>query len=490
MSLERATWLPLACILTAFGALDYANLGAYDLLVWDEAEYASIGRSLARGDGYAISGQPQWIRPPVTPAVIAAAILAFGEGSDAAAKALMPLLAIALLVLVYRAVTRLYGRSAGFSASAALAIAPEFATRAVMLLSEIPFLLLYTATLLAFFRAFRQDLRWFHAAWILLALSFLTRYTAVLFGPTLLLLLGYEALSGRANLQRILRTRTFWLAPCWALLITAPWLYWQWLLRGDPLACLKYASNQIPSYDLATMPWHFYLTSLPGAMTCPIAVAGGAGLAYAIWRNERLGVYAAISATVIVGWHSQYAFKEFRLVTAVLPLFAIGAGIAANAWLRRFAGRLAPLRRAFPAIVLAAALAMSAPRVLDTFQTRIALGEPSFLEAMAYVRRETAPDALLLSESYAQIHWYADRPVEGLSNDPAKLSQQLARADWLVVTNFERGQPEHVTRLGARVTMNDQLKGDVRVFRDARFVTALAKAEWARRRWDETVGLR
>jgi hypothetical protein len=61
------TLLPAAALLIVFvAAYAYTN-AAPRMLMWDEAEYASLGRSIARGEGYAISGQPHSLRPPMLP---------------------------------------------------------------------------------------------------------------------------------------------------------------------------------------------------------------------------------------------------------------------------------------------------------------------------------------------------------------------------------------------------------------------------------------
>jgi hypothetical protein len=208
---------------------------------------------------------------------------------------------------------------------------------------------------------------------------------------------------------------------------------------------------------------------------------GAGGLLYAVWRNISLGVYAAVSAAVVLGWHTQYGYKEFRLVTAVLPLFAIGFGIAANAWAKRFPGAGLLAGNALPAAALACALALSYPAVSRTLHGYTALGEPSFLDAMSFARGAFPASALLLGENQAQIDWYADRPTLRIGRDDERIAQQLRATDWLVITNFERGQPAQIGRMAETVTVSDQLAGDVYVFRDSRFFTILAKSEWALR---------
>ena len=126
---------PLSGLLVVFAALCYSNLGAFDMLMWDEAEYASIGRSLARGEGYRIGAETNVIRPPVMPVSIAAGLLLFGDESDLDAKALLPLYALFTIAVVYGLVWMECGVGPALLAAWGLSVAPEFTTRAATVIA-------------------------------------------------------------------------------------------------------------------------------------------------------------------------------------------------------------------------------------------------------------------------------------------------------------------------------------------------------------------
>ena len=473
-------WLPPALLLAVFGGFCFWNLGAYEMLVWDEAEYACLGRAIAHGEPYAISGVTNKLRPPLLPVSIAASLLLSGHESDAAAKAPSVVFAMLALAIVYALVRRECGRWAALLAASSLAVAPEFVTRAVMLMSETPFLAFYTAALAVFYLGFQGRAAWFHAGWAAFALALSTRYTALLFGPTLALIALYEWRQGR--LAPALRTRAFWLSPLWAAAILAPWFYRQWLVTGSALHGVRQASGQIPAYNVAEMPWHFYLSTLPDALTWPVALLGAAGLAWAVSNGRPLGIYAAISAFVLLAWHTQYDYKEARLVAAVWPLMAIGAGLGAEAWIGKRQGAGAWRRLAAPVALLCLGGIVSLSTVLSSFQARRALGEPSFLDAMRYLRENTAADARIVGAGYAQIHWYSQRPAKSFPKTLAEFERLGPAADWVVITNFERSQPDYVRTLVGSDLIQRQLAGDAAVFQDTVFVTALVKGELIERR--------
>ncbi len=71
------------CLLLLGCAGLYARaLDAPKMFGWDESEYAALGRSLLRGEGFSISGQPNRLRPPVLPLAAAAGLWLGGAAAD------------------------------------------------------------------------------------------------------------------------------------------------------------------------------------------------------------------------------------------------------------------------------------------------------------------------------------------------------------------------------------------------------------------------
>ena|GEM_PF-2093618 len=477
---ERAEWIPLLVVLSIFGLMCCWNINARETLIWDEAEYASLGRSIARGDGYQISGQSNSIRPPLWPASIAAVMTATGSQGIGAAKATTILYALLAIVVVYWVVWLECGVGPAIVAACSLALSPEFVVGSVMLLSEIPFMALHAAALAAFYVAFQRGGVWFYAGWTCFALALSVRYTALLFGPILILVFVYEWTRDRGNIERLLRTRAFWLAPLVAVAILGPWYVRQWLVSGDALIGVSYASQQIPTYSIASMPWYFYLVGMLPAMTPAIALAAMGSLIHgAMFSRRRLVVYALFGVLVIVGWHMTYDYKEFRLVSASLPMLAIALGVTVRSWMD-WRPRGSALRWSAPAAVLILGLTLSVLIAGGRLRNGLALGEPSFLDAMAFLRASAADDAVLVAENQAQVHWYADRHTLRTPKQEEDFRQLLDEADWVIITSFERGQPDYLFPLTERAEMADTIRGDVKLFRDARFHTMLFRAEWVR----------
>lgn len=451
------------------------------MLVWDEAEYASIGRSLARGEGYRVGDQVEYLRPPVLPFSIAASLLAFGENGDAIAK--LPSVAYTLLLVaaVYAFLLRDGGRVAALAGAVAVAVSPELAVCGVRLLSEMPFMVFYSTAVLAFAFGFERHPRWFYVSWLAFALALSTRYTALLFAPTVAIAIGFELMRDRRHALALLRSRRFLVAPFVAALpLLTPWYLRQWLGTGDPLSGIRYASNQIPSYVSASMPWHFYLSALPKALTWPILAVGVAGLLHALATRRRLGVYSAAAAFVVIAWHSQYDYKEVRLMLPALPFFAVGVGFATAAW--RTGRASAWERRALPATLLAAAALLGYRDIHATLEGEIALGEPSFLNAMEYVRNRLPADDALIAAAFPQTNWYADRPTRRTPPTVDLLLEELDSVEWVVITNFERSEPDYLRAIYEDLRWSDRFREEVQIFATSPFQTVLARSDWVRRK--------
>lgn len=475
-------WAPLAAVLVPLAAVLLLNLGAFEMLIWDEAEYASLGRSLARGEGYRIGAEVNVLRPPALPLSVAASLLVFGDGSELAAKIPTIVFTLLLVAAVYVFVLAACGPVAAVAAAVAVAVSPELVVRGVMVLSETPFTLFHIVAVLTFARGFERDTRWFYASWLAFALALSTRYTALLFGPTLVLVVLWETAKDRTNALCAMRSRPFLLAPllC-AAPILLPWYVRQWLVAGDPLIAIRYASSQIPSYSTETMPWHFYLSALPDALTWPVLVGATAGFVVSAATGRRIGIYSAAAAFVLIAWHTQYGYKEVRLITPALPFFAVAAGTAVQSWLAM--GRRAGLRWcwAVPAAGLAAAAFSGYGDIVSALRWRIALGEPAFLHAAHYIRTATSVQTVIAAAAAPQAAWHADRYVERIPPTLEEFRKTLKDVDWVILTNFERSEPDYLSRLPEKAGWSDQFSEEIRMFGSGRFRTMLAHRDWVRR---------
>lgn len=462
-------------LLLGAAAVVYAQTqGAYGMLMWDEAQYASLARSLVRGEGYTLAGDPESLRPPLLPLAGAASLWLAGRADDRAIHPATIALALLALAIVYAAAAHAYDRATGLVAAILLASAPWFWTATAHFLSEIPLLGFFAGALFCWSGGLFRDARWFAVAWLCVGLAFLTRYTALLLGPLMALLTLAAIVAGDPAVRRRLWSRAFALAPLLGLLVLAPWLIRQQLTFGDPLIGFRQASTQLQTYlPGVSMPRWQYVVGLPAMLSWPTAMLMVCGALWAVRRGDRFAIQCLIVVAFLLTWFSCYRYKEPRLVSAMLPAAAVLAAVGLT---RGLFGRPPP--SAVAAITAAIAmLNFSATR--PVFERVRTLGYPSFLQAMAFVREHSPPDGLVVGPNSPQIFWYADRLVTDFPAQ-AELAAVLERADWVVITNFERGQRPYVQDLAARLPEAAFADGSAVRFADDRYSTLVVRADQLR----------
>jgi 4-amino-4-deoxy-L-arabinose transferase-like glycosyltransferase len=449
----------LGVLLLAAAAVYTSTLGAYGMLMWDEAEYASLARSLTRGEGFVGAGGPEKLRPPLLPLAGASAIALRGAADDRAVGYATIGLALLALLIVYAVAAIAYDTATAVLAAGLLAAAPWFWRSTANFLSEIPLLACFSAALFGCRFGLSRDPRWFYAAWLFAGLALMTRYTALLLAPLFVLLAASDP-----GAMRQLRNRHAWLAPLLGVLVVAPWFVRQALVFGDPLIGVWRAGSQLQAYmPGVSMPATYYLTALPAMLSAGFAVLLGGAIIWALFDRDRLALDCLLVIVFILGWFSLYRYKEDRLISALLPACAVLSAIFVSRGL--LGGRRLP---SAAALLLVGLLALfNAPDLRATFAAVRTRGYPSFLDAMAFVRQHSAPQARLLGPNPPQLFWYADRAARSFP-DRVGLPAELAGVDWVVIANFERGQPAYVGELAAQLPPDAASDGRVQRFEDSR----------------------
>ena len=463
---------PILALLTFFAILYSTAIGSYAMFMWDEAEYASLARSVANGHGFAIGGVPKPLRPPMLPLAGAATmLLAREQFDDTVLRATEIPFALLALVCTYAFTTLAWDRTTGFIAAALLGVMPLFWISVPFFLSEVPFLGFFAAAFWFFHFGLYRDRRFFLWSWIALALAMLTRYNAVLFLPLALLVIPLAWwLGGPAARQRMF-SRSFLLSPLAALLVFLPWLIHQYVTFGDPLAGFQVASQQLRLYvPDVSMPWYFYFEHIAGFLSLPIAVLCLAGVAWAFWKRDFFALNNVMAAALILVWFSFYRYKEDRFISEALPFLAVLAAVP----LARMTLSLRSMPRfAILAAVLAGLLLLNFRVAGRVFQRAEVLGYPSFLDAMAFLRGHAGADEIVLGANYPQISWYSGLRAYDFPKDEASFPAALKGSNWVVITNFERGQRPYVSKLAEGMPADAAL---TTAFQDSRYFTILIRS--------------
>ncbi len=173
-------------IIAFYGYIYFTNINAYDSLMYDEAGYITMGRTLAveHYHGIDVQGTKESYRQPLFPLMIAASFLVFGI-SYTAAKIPIILSAILAMIIIYLLVRKIYDRKIAFFAAAMMGVTPLVLTYVENILSDVPSVLFYALSMLSFYIGIeKKDSRYLYIAWFSFGLTFLIRYNALLIIPS------------------------------------------------------------------------------------------------------------------------------------------------------------------------------------------------------------------------------------------------------------------------------------------------------------------
>jgi 4-amino-4-deoxy-L-arabinose transferase-like glycosyltransferase len=461
--------------LVAFGLTYSVTLDSLGILGWDEAEYASIGRSVLHGQGFTVSGVPNELRPPVLPLAGTVGMFLAHKESDSVLHGVSLVFALLAILGLYGLVTVATDRCTGYAAAVILAASPLFRLSTSQFLSEIPFMTFFTPAVVLFYLGIYRREAFFPVSWLCFGVAFLTRYTAVVFFPIALCFVLIAYWSGGDEARRRITSRSFLFSPIGGLLVIAPWLIRQYVTFGDAFVGLERAATQLQKYVPGVqMPSYFYLAHIPATLSLPAAILAVGAAFWALRSRDRFAIHCLVSALVILIWFSVYRYKEDRLASSALPFLAI---LAALGLMRTIAGLRRPAFRA-PAFVafLAGLCLMNFLQTRNVLSPSVTLGYPAFLDALDFLRGNASSDGVILGASRPQIFWYTGRTTIDFPTQP-EFPESLRRAEWVVITNFERGQKEYVNQWYGRIAPGIIPSARARVFRSGSFVTVVLRTD-------------
>jgi len=467
-------------LLLFFGVLYATTLRAHGMFIWDEAEYASLGRSVLRGEGFSISGRPSSFRLPLVPLSAAASMALFNSTNDIIVRLPGLFFSLLTLFLVYWCVKTQLDRLTGLVAATLLGIFPAFWRATPFLLTEIPFMAFFTGAVLFFSLGLYRERRFFHWSWLCFSLALLTRYNAILLGPIIVVFLLLAFLLRDTEVWGRVWSKNFFIGPLAGLALFIPWLIRQQLTSGSALSGFMGAVGQVRRFQRRSMSWASYPVHLPEMISWIPVVLLLLGIFWAIKKRDRFALHCLLAAVTLFFCFGLLGVKVPRLTTSVLPFLAILAalGLTKQPLLQRLHK---PQFYGIVSIVLSVVFAINFFETRRGFTQSVALGYPSFLRALQFLREKTSPDAMLVGASYPQIFWYTERRVVRFP-DEARLKTVLEKSEWVIVNNFERMQQDYVQELLKRVNRNDIQDGNVVVFRDRRFSTIVIRSSLLKQR--------
>lgn len=438
---RRHAWA-LGVVLVLAAALRLASLGVTEVEWWDSTIYLTEARRIAEAIPWAPPYETH--RAPLLPWIGA---LSFSAGFGARGVYLANVIfSIGTVGLTYAAGALLFGRAAGLASAALMAVSWESLFFTQRVLTETPALFFWLLALVAWVLAVVRG----RTAWLLLlgpavALAFLSHFRAAA------ILLAFAAHFVAAAKWSLLRKREVLVSAALALLGLGAYAAFSAARWGSPFGFLR-------SYQLARLRslgperlevFGRYLGYLPdylGSFLFALLVGALAvGLARALRRArresapERTGVLLAGLVLVPLALPSLFENFHHRLGVLCLPglFLLLGAAIAGAA--ERIARRSAAVARA----AFAGALAVAAAQQLATADAWLHAEGKSYLsvkEAGLRLRARTAPGEWIVTTSWPQVNFYADRRTADAPGSLGEL-EALVRARgarFLVLSEYER----------------------------------------------------
>ena len=448
-------------LLFLLGCFFFSNLGAYKMFMWDEAEYASIARSVLSGDGYAQNGVAQTGRLPVYPLSVATAFALFGVSYEAT-KIPGVMFALLSVFAVYFFVRKYSDKKTALVSGVLLVGTPVFLTLALNTLTDVTFSMLFFLSAMFFYMGVNENTKYFYVAGSLLGLSFLTRYNTVLFALMAAVYLAYLWVGNRRKVSCLFKSKHVYLSLILFLVVLAPWMIYVQGETGNAIGGILDAQNRISTYSVASFPWYYYLNLSYSVLGITVFLMFVLGVGYVVYNKDDFGVYCLIILLVNFLYFSQFGWKEERMMVSWVPFMVVLSGMGlmkvVYPWLKRDL-KSEHLSLGACALVLLVSMYFNYTGVIaPKLEHSTAIGYPSLMQASSFAGAGSREDESIVGASVPQYSWYADRIVRGYPRDAKGLVELLdgGGVSFVLIGNYERNQPQYVVSMFSQAFLDEQ----------------------------------
>jgi 4-amino-4-deoxy-L-arabinose transferase-like glycosyltransferase len=445
----------LAVLLLATAVLFTANMAAPSLASLEDAFYAREAVEMKRaGRFFTVTWreQPTYQHPPLHIWLVGRAFALFGE-NDFAARLPTVLMALGLLLLVYRLGAQLVGSAAARTGIACLLATPLFVDNARRVMMEVPLTFWITLTILLFVEG--RERPWLHA---LLGLPL----GAAMLTKSVLGLMPVWVFVGALvcpDLRRGWARPWIWLGVAFGLVIGLSWPMEQALGHGLASVHFHYVEfvmgRSSGRWDVLSLLFGYPLILLRSYQ--PVVILGFLGVFLVLRRRGLRDPAVLLAAWVLlpVALYSLSSFRTPRFLFPILPALALCAGYGLAETFPRAAARIAWPVAPVMALVVASVIWIT-PSLLGLDPNAAFKRDAARLRA-EIPSHESVP---YLGKSYWSsanpLLYYAERILEPSSVSAAE-AVQLARSRGARLLLCDRSRLAEVDRLGIpfAVTLED-----------------------------------
>jgi 4-amino-4-deoxy-L-arabinose transferase-like glycosyltransferase len=410
---------------------------------WDSTLYLLEAKRLALGIAYAPVYEAH--RAPMLPLLGALAYRA-GLGEVAILFGIL-LFSVAAVYLTYRVATILYDRTVGILAAFFMAVFWENLFFTQRILTEVPALFFWLLTVYCYVRGVVRDERSLLYGLVpSFVLMFLTQFrTGVLVLPLALHVLA-------ARKWRVLRTREFARSLALGLLLFFPYVVFSYRTYRVPLGFLKaYQLGNLRTGRIdASAVFLRYLEYFPrylGILLLGLLLYGGVTALVSLLREADAGarkerlqravliagltLFPILAPSFIERFVHRYAICAFPAVFLVIASAAAG-----------ITRRLKTQSRLVAGMFLAGVVVIGAMQQILTADQLIRTESTSYLpvkEAGLWIKEHSREDDVVVSNSWPQITFYAERRTVSFPGTEEEFEAVLRRSRprFLMVSSFE-----------------------------------------------------
>jgi len=377
----------------------------YRMQTWDAYSYLSNARTfylLRPLDAYHFF---EILRPPAFPFIISLVWRITGE-SYAAAAVLNPIFAVGGAYVFFLLLKNMFGLKEGVVGSLLLMASLEvFVWTNQILVHGVGMFFMILSVYIFWLAIAGRGTYYFPLAGVALALAALTRYTLAILIPVFPIMLLVLWFSSRAKSRTHFPWKSLGLMVLGFVLPWAPWLAWNYLNAGNPLASVLAGAEFVSGN---AEPWYFYIVNMPLLLTIPGSILLLVGLIDKKTLHDKGNLILFLWLTIFFAFSSIIQHKEARyLIDYAPPLVAF-----ATLGVCRIESRLPSKTRMVAWILVALWISAAFYPAFTSSLTDAndqSYGSDAFMAAAAWVDSNTNQTTIGISESPTAFSYQTDR---------------------------------------------------------------------------------
>jgi 4-amino-4-deoxy-L-arabinose transferase-like glycosyltransferase len=438
--LSYCDWAAILIFLIAL----FSRLALWEHCLWiDEGRDASIARNLLGNPlEYKQLGTYYRGNPFFYHYLISSSYLIFGISEWSAT--LVPIIMGSLTVLVIYLIGKdFFNENIGLAAALLLTWQPLHWFYSNRIIMDVPAILFVCLTIYFFYKGYKENEdRTLYLAGISLGLGAMTKTMGIFAGVVIIVFLLFK------EKTKWLYEKKYWYMFALAILSFSPWLIWNLVTFGN-IAEIELLKAGFAARGVDVGPWYSYvhpdLIPFYNVVTLPIFILSSLGILSFLFikKGREQFLYLLIWIVVyLLAMSFLWAVKVERYIMPIIPAFCVLAGVAVHRFYKDFGERNIWVGTMIAICVLfyVSWLSYSKGKLIISSAAR---GFCGLDRVGAWLKENTSPEDVLMSQSRTQLEFYSERK-KWVGYPPLEMFFDRVReknVKWIIVDTVERTQP-------------------------------------------------